>query len=105
MPEPALKRVEELFHQALALDPAERPSFLAAACGGDDQLPAAVLDVLKHHSADQDTDHFLLSPLSRAAEALRPEAPTRLGDEPAGPSPSGAPWPGIPGYEIIRELG
>jgi WD40 repeat protein len=105
MPEPALKRVEELFHQALALAPAERPSFLEAACGGDTQLRAAVLDVLKHHTADRDTDDFLPSPLARAAEDLGPEAPTQRGDDPVGEPSRGAPWPRVPGYEVLRELG
>jgi WD40 repeat protein len=105
MPEPALKRVEELFHQALALDPAERPSFLEVACGGDTRLRAAVLDVLKHHTAGRDTDDFLVSPLARAAGALGPEAPTQRGEDSVREPSPGAPWPRVPGYEILRELG
>jgi WD40 repeat protein len=105
MPEPTFQRVEELFHQALALDPAERPSFLEAACGGDARLRAAVLNLLRHDTVGFDTDEFLGSPVARAAQVLRSEAPTQRGNDAVDePSPE-PPWPRVPGYEILRELG
>ncbi len=40
---------EEIFHQALARPPAERPAFLAAACGGDEPLQRRVQALLHAH--------------------------------------------------------
>jgi len=38
--------VEELFHSAAELQPAEQPAFLAGACGGDERLHASVSSLL-----------------------------------------------------------
>ena len=46
MPKPPLWRLEELFHQAVALGPGNRPGFLDTAFAGDAQLRAAVERVL-----------------------------------------------------------
>ena len=48
MPEPPLRRLEELFHQAVALPPEERSVFLGTACAGDDTLRATVEAMLRH---------------------------------------------------------
>jgi eukaryotic-like serine/threonine-protein kinase len=42
------QQVEELFHRAAELPPAERPSFLAGACGGDEKLRRDVESLLAH---------------------------------------------------------
>jgi hypothetical protein len=94
MPKPALKRVEELFHQAVGLPPDERPAFLSTACAGDDDLLAAVETLLRHDS--DTTDLFSASPVAGAANDARRDAPTL---------PGTAPLPAIPDYELLRELG
>jgi serine/threonine protein kinase/WD40 repeat protein len=99
VPSPAFKRVEELFHQAVALDPPERATFLEAACAGDTTLRAAVEDLLRHDPAGKDTGSFLTSPLAAAADQLRIDPPSKP-DTGVGP-----PLPGIPGYEVLEERG
>ena len=44
-----LQQIENLFHLALAREPAERASFVAQACGDDDSLRRAVESLLAHH--------------------------------------------------------
>src|SRR5262245_15573991 len=100
MAQPAFKRVEQLFHQAVALEPAERSSFLHAACAGDADLRAAVEELLRHHTAGKDTDNFLVSPLSQPENMLDSQAPTMLAHGPVSQPPSSAPLPHVPGYLI-----
>jgi eukaryotic-like serine/threonine-protein kinase len=102
MPGPAFQRVEELFQQAVLLDPSERAAFLDAACAGDAELRAAVENLLRHDE-EKPTDLFLISPVAREAERLRPGSATQL--DPAGGGMTAAPPPDIPGYEILAELG
>jgi WD40 repeat protein len=105
MPQPAFKRVEDLFHQAIALDPVERPGFLDHACGDDAQLRAAVLELLQHHVGGNETDNFLVGPLAGLTDIARRGAGTQTIDEVAGgPSPA-APPPQVPGYVLLGELG
>jgi serine/threonine protein kinase len=81
------ERVKQIFIDALDLDPGRRVAFVAAACGGDEQLQRQVLELLVLHGA---VDPVLDSPLD-GASAL------------AGLSePSGA-WIGP--YRLVRELG
>jgi serine/threonine protein kinase len=47
------QRVKAVFEQALAVDEAERPAFLAAACGSDRQLRQHVEALLASHAAGQ----------------------------------------------------
>jgi serine/threonine protein kinase/WD40 repeat protein len=105
MPGPPLKRVEELFHQAVALPLSDRPAFLEEACAGDAELRAAVEALLRHDAEDDITDRFLVSPLAREAEALRPEDPTVPGGPWGRASTADAPLPRIAGYEVRAELG
>ncbi len=49
-------RVKQLFTDALALDPAERPSFLAGKCGGDALLRREIESLLASH--DEAGDRF-----------------------------------------------
>ena len=71
------KRVEELFHQAVALDPAEWHQFLEDACAGDGELQSAVENLLKHDRAEDPADRFLVSPVAGEAEHYRPEVASR----------------------------
>jgi eukaryotic-like serine/threonine-protein kinase len=105
MPSPAFKRVEDLFHQAAALDPGRRPAFLDAACAGDPDLRAAVETLLRYDNG-RDNESFLLVPLvdkvetesARAAEfPTHPAAPQHAGTDPGRPH--------IPGYILLEELG
>ena len=41
------RKIDELFHSALARDPSERATWLAAACEGDDELRRNVEDLLQ----------------------------------------------------------
>src|SRR5438128_2321238 len=95
MPEPALKRVEELFNQAVVLPPDQRPAFLATACAGDTDLLAAVQTLLRYDS--DTTDIFRASPVAGEADEARHDAPTLPG--------LAAPLLPVPGYELMRELG
>lgn len=64
MPEPQVKRVEELFNAAVELAPSERRRFLDSACAGDPGLRAEVESLLAH---DQSPTGFLRSPVQRPA--------------------------------------
>src|SRR3984957_15790003 len=91
MPRPALKQIEQLFHEALALPPEERLAFLETACAGNPDLRAAVDELLRHDDTGVPTDNFLVSPVTQAAAQLRPEAPplvTTPQDRPAPPRPA-----------------
>lgn len=66
------RRIDELFHSALARDPAERETWLAAACGGDDELRRSVEDRLKNVGGPRETLND-----SQPAPALAPN--TQLG--------------------------
>src|SRR5260370_2853109 len=101
MAKPAFKLIEKLFHEAAAQPAATRSAFLDEACAGDADLRAAVEDLLRHASLD---DQTLAGPIASAAAHLRGESPTVKLD-PAltrGGSPS---WPEIPGYRGLEELG
>jgi serine/threonine protein kinase len=95
MSEPEFKRVEEIFHHAADLPPDEREGFLNRACGGDGALRRAVLDLLRHDAENAETGDFLVSPVTRAAERLRPSA--------ASPEP--AEMPKIAGFELLDVIG
>jgi WD40 repeat protein/serine/threonine protein kinase len=96
MPKPPLDRVEQLFHEAAALGPQERSTFLATQCGGDTKLRAAVEDLLAHDATIERTADVYVSPV------LRTEITDTFSDLIIGPAlaPSA-----IAGYEILGELG
>jgi non-specific serine/threonine protein kinase len=54
------RRVGELYHDALVLEPARREPFLREACAGDDDLLAEVMSLLAAHDDEPD---FLAEPL------------------------------------------
>src|SRR5262249_45628144 len=105
MPKPPLRRLEEVFHQAVAVDPPQRPAFLDAACAGDPELRAAVEELLKHDRDDAGSDKFLRSPLADQVERLRPLLPTILDVVQNRPGPASSTLPTIAGYELLEELG
>ena len=59
------QRVREVFEGAVALPPERRASFVAAACGGDDQLQEQVVRLLASHER---ADTFLERPAIAFAE-------------------------------------
>jgi serine/threonine protein kinase/WD40 repeat protein len=101
----AFKRVEELFHQAVALPPTERPTFLDDACAGDTELRTAVEDLLRHDDVGKDTAGFLGSPLADVAAGLRPPGETVADARQARPTAGPTPLPQVPGYEVLKERG
>jgi serine/threonine protein kinase/WD40 repeat protein len=105
MPKPPLRRLEELFHQAVALEPSRRRAFLDAACAGDAELRSAVEQLLKHDLDHDSLVDSLVSPVATEVEHLR---------LPASPVPDGAQnrpelaslfLPTIEGYELLEEIG
>uniref|UniRef100_Q021X4 Serine/threonine protein kinase with TPR repeats n=1 Tax=Solibacter usitatus (strain Ellin6076) TaxID=234267 RepID=Q021X4_SOLUE len=68
-------RVEDLFHQAVELAPADRSKFLECACGGDCELLRELQVLL---DADAAEDGLLRGAVDRAIKQLPPES-----DEPA----------------------
>jgi serine/threonine protein kinase/WD40 repeat protein len=97
--------LEELFHQAVALDPKQRPAFLDAACSGDAELRAAIEELLKQDRALESSDEFLVSPVAAQVERLRPLLPTLLDVVQNRPGPSPPALPTIAGYELLEEIG
>src|SRR5437764_1461758 len=64
------QRVEELFHLAADLSPAQRNAFLEKACAGDDDLERQVESLLAHDASRNDV---VGAAIDRAIEQL-PEA-------------------------------
>jgi serine/threonine protein kinase len=91
MAEPSPQRIEELFDQAIDLDPARRAAFLDEQCKGDADLRAAVEKLLHLDSKAQAGQSLLRSPLA----STRPEAL-------AQPAPR---FPAIVRYRVVRLLG
>jgi serine/threonine-protein kinase len=105
MAAPSFKRVEELFHQAVELDAAERAVFLGEACAGDAELRAAVEELLRHDHADETTNPLLISPVAVEAAHHRPDALTLAAPGEVPPPVAKMPLPDLPGYEVLKELG
>ncbi len=61
------QRVQQLFHEALELAPADRPEFLRANCNGDDALAAEVAELLQ---ADSAIDATLAPPMDGLLDEL-----------------------------------
>src|SRR5262245_18954350 len=91
MSEPRPDRVEELFHKAADLAPAERAAFLEEQCAADSALRAAVEELLRHDAGEVEADNFLPSPVS----------PLR------SPPPSALPLPfaQLGHYRLLRKIG
>ena len=54
------KRIEQLYHSTLDLDPSKREAFLVTACAGDASLFTHVKRLLDHH--DEAEDFFKVTP-------------------------------------------
>jgi len=52
------QQVEEIFHEALQRDPAERDAFLRQACRDDSGLRREVASLLAHHSAERQSESW-----------------------------------------------
>jgi WD40 repeat protein/predicted Ser/Thr protein kinase len=91
MAEPSPRRVEELFHQAVDLDPTQQAAFLDEQCAGDADLRAAVEELVGIDKKARELDLSLRSPLEGTRRTL------------AAPSP---PLPlTIARYRVVRVLG
>src|SRR5215467_14639800 len=88
MAKPSLRRVGELFDQALDLDPARLAAFLDEQCAGDADLRAAVERLLQLDRRAQTDESLLRSPLA--------------GTRPQAPAPQ---LPAIGRYRVVRVLG
>jgi WD40 repeat protein/predicted Ser/Thr protein kinase len=91
MAEPSPRRVEELFDQALDLEPARLAAFLDEQCQGDADLRAAVERLLRHDRRAQADESLLRSPL--------------VGSRPQAPAPPAPHLPAIGRYRVVRVLG
>jgi len=93
------QRVNELFHAALGLEPAERAAFLETSCGADSELREEVASLLASHAR---ADDFIETPAYEAgAELLH-------GPSGGQPSPSGGQslvGKRLGQYEISSSLG
>ena len=61
------RRVEQLYHAAVDLEPAQRPEFLEQQCAGDSDLRREVESLLGY---DDSPDHFIESPAIKVAAGL-----------------------------------
>src|SRR4029453_10818611 len=86
---PRLRRVEEIYHEALARGPAERDAYLQAECGSDMSLLEEVKSLLGYEG---EARHLLTPPRPRR----RPQqaAPTGGVRETVPPGGGAAPRPG-----------
>src|SRR5215831_4469776 len=91
MAEPSPRRVEELFDQALDLDPARLAAFLDEQCAGDTDLRAAVEKLLQLDRRAQADESLLRSPLAEARTVVL--------------TPPEPPLPAIARYRVVRVLG
>ena len=67
MPSDRWRRVEQLYHAALDLEPDRRPAFLEQQCAGDSDLRREVESLL---GFDDRPDHFIESPAIKVAAQL-----------------------------------
>src|SRR5262245_6245385 len=91
MAEPSPRRVEELFDQAVDLDPARLATFLDEQCAGDADLRAAVEELVQLDRGAHAAESFLRSPLARS--------------RPKGFPPPAPQFPAIDRYRVVRVLG
>jgi tetratricopeptide (TPR) repeat protein/predicted Ser/Thr protein kinase len=91
MTEPSLRRIEELFDQAIDLGPTQLVLFLDEQCQGDEGLRAAVEELLRIDCRAEATAAHLRSPLAGSRT-----------QEGAPPAPG---FPVIGRYRVVRVLG
>src|SRR5262245_40545180 len=89
MAAPSPRRIEDLFDQAIDLDPARLPTFLDEQCAGDAHLRAVVEKLLQADRRAEATDPLLRCPVPESLlEASAPPVP-----------------PSIARYRLLRVLG
>src|SRR5262245_5055751 len=91
MAEPSPGRVEELFHQAADLGPAQQAALLDRQCAGDPDLRAAVEELLGLDRKAREDESLLRSPLDATRQRLT--------------APAASPPPTIARYRVVRVLG
>jgi non-specific serine/threonine protein kinase/serine/threonine-protein kinase len=91
MAQPSPRRVEELFDQAVDLEPARLAAFLDEQCAGDTDLRAAVERLLQLDRRAQADESLLRGPLA--------------GTRPMEGAPPAPPLPTIARYRVVRVLG
>jgi len=94
------QRVEDLYHAALRLDPAARPSFVEQACAGDEDLRREVASLLSY---DDRAAGFMNNPVMRIDPAQTPANEVVAGDS-GQDHPSLMP-PRIGSYEMLESIG
>jgi len=85
------KQIDELFHAALAHEPAERTAFLVSACGNDEQLRLEVESLI---SFQEGGESFIETPADDLAAAMLHSHNLRL-----------EPGYEIDTYRIVRHVG
>lgn len=85
------QQIDQLFHAALACEPAERTGFLANACGGDEPLRLEVESLISSH---EETQSFIETPAGDVAAEL-------LGTHKSAFEPGQQ----IENYRIVSQLG
>ncbi|HYW74101.1 MAG TPA: protein kinase, partial [Pyrinomonadaceae bacterium] len=106
------EQIERLYHEALELAPDARGTFLAQACGGDEEMRREVASLLHH---DGGPAIFFDAPMLEFAAQLRTEEPTAEMFDPLSPLSNGfttpesesppAPPVFIGDHRILRKLG
>jgi eukaryotic-like serine/threonine-protein kinase len=91
MAESSPRRVEELFDQAVDLDPAALAAFLDDQCAGDAELRGAVEEFLQLDRSAEAAESLLRSPLA--------------GSRPTAFAPQAPRFPAIDRYRVLRVLG
>jgi WD40 repeat protein/serine/threonine protein kinase len=89
------ERVDQLFAEALSLEPGRRESFLAGACVDDAAVRAEVQSLLDHYEGAEAAGLLATPLVGRDTGAEGEETRPEVHDEPAAP----------PGYEILGVLG
>src|SRR5262245_44477638 len=109
MAEPCPRRVEELFGQAIDLDPARLPTFLDEHCAGDAELRAAVEELVRLDRRAVVTETQFRSPRAGVRPLLSPQsqpAPEEVAAAAPRPAPQlPEPLPGVDRYRLVRVLG
>src|SRR5262245_33267563 len=98
-----LSRIEQLFHAALKLDPAERPAYLARECAGEEKLYAEVESLVEVFERRAD---FLEKPAFNAGlKALVADASEVAGASEAADAAESLEGKIIGSYKVVRLLG
>jgi serine/threonine protein kinase/WD40 repeat protein len=100
-----LKKVEQLFHQAVELDPAQRLAFLDKECSGKPDLRRAVERLLEHDREDEHGDSLLTSPIIRKDTTPNFDEAGNTATFGVAAPPAVPEEDAIPGYRLLDRLG